>query len=52
MSSRLRKHDELVIDELQNPEMVKSYLGVALEEYELDGDLSFFLEALRNVAEA
>lgn len=41
-----------MIDELRNPEMAKSYLEVALEEYELDGDLSFFLEALRNVAEA
>ncbi|MDF5715812.1 MAG: hypothetical protein PUP93_18485 [Rhizonema sp. NSF051] len=27
-------------------------MEVALEEYELDGDLSFFLEALHNVAEA
>ncbi len=52
MSNRFRDHHEVVIDELQNPEMAKSYLEVALEEYELDGDLSFFLEALRNVAEA
>lgn len=52
MHNRLRNHDELVIDELQNPAMAKSYLEVALEEYEMDGDLSFFLEALRNVAEA
>ena len=52
MSNRFRDHHEVVIDELRNPEMAKSYLEVALEEYELDGDLSFFLEALRNVAEA
>jgi DNA-binding phage protein len=52
MSHRLRHHDELVIDELRNPEMAKSYLEVALEEYEQDGDLPFFLQALRNVVEA
>lgn len=52
MSNRFRDHHEVVIDELRNPEMAKSYLEVALEEYEMDGDLSFFLEALRNVAEA
>ncbi|MBR8834065.1 MAG: putative addiction module antidote protein [Stigonema ocellatum SAG 48.90 = DSM 106950] len=52
MSNKLRDHHEVVIDELRNPEMAKSYLEVALEEYEQDGDLSFFLEALRNVAEA
>ena len=52
MSHRLRHHNEVVIDELRNPEMAKAYLEVALEEYELDGDLPFFLQALRNVAEA
>lgn len=32
--------------------MAKAYLDVALEEYEQDGDLAFFLEALQNVAQA
>jgi probable addiction module antidote protein len=52
MSKKLRSHDEVVLEQLQNPEMAKSYLDVALEEYEQDGDLAFFLEALRNVVEA
>jgi probable addiction module antidote protein len=41
-----------VIEQLLNPEMAKVYLDVALEEYQQDGDLAFFLEALRNVVEA
>jgi probable addiction module antidote protein len=52
MSKKLRSHDEVVLEQLQNPEMAKSYLDVAFEEYEQDGDLPFFLEALRNVVEA
>jgi probable addiction module antidote protein len=52
MSKKLRNHDEVVIELLLNPEMAKAYLDVALEEYEQDGDLAFFLEALRNVVEA
>ncbi len=52
MSKKLRNHDEVVFEQLRNPEMVKAYLDVALEEYEQDGDIAFFLEALRNVVEA
>lgn len=52
MSKKLRNHDEVVLEQLQNPEMAKAYLDVALEEYEQDGDLAFFLEALRNIVEA
>ncbi len=52
MSKKLRTHDEVVLEQLQSPEMAKAYLDVALEEYEQDGDLAFFLEALRNVVEA
>lgn len=52
MSKKLRNHEEVVIEQLRNPEIAKAYLDVALEEYEQDGDLAFFLEALRNVAEA
>lgn len=52
MSKRLRTHDEVVIEQLRNPDMAKAYLEIALEEYEQDGDLPFFLEALWNVVEA
>ena len=52
MSKKLRNHDEVVFEQMLNPEMAKAYLDVALEEYEQDGDLAFFLEALRNVVEA
>ncbi|WP_373529880.1 DNA-binding protein [Nostoc sp.] len=51
MSKKLRNHEEVVIEQLRNPEMAKAYLNTALEEYEQDGELAFFLEALRNVAE-
>jgi len=52
LSKKLRNHDEVVIEQLLNPEMAKAYLDVALEEYEQDGNLAFFLEALRNAVEA
>ncbi|GAA6618869.1 DNA-binding protein [Scytonema sp. NUACC26] len=52
MSKRLRTHDEVVIEQLRDPDMAGAYLEIALEEYGQDGDLPFFLEALRNVAEA
>jgi probable addiction module antidote protein len=52
MGKKLRSHDEVLLEQLQNPEMAKAYLEVALEEYELSGELASFLEALRNVVEA
>ncbi|MEH1788797.1 MAG: addiction module antidote protein [Nostoc sp.] len=52
MSKKLRNHDEVVFEQMLNPEMAKAYLDVAIEEYEQDGDIAFFLEALRNVVEA
>jgi probable addiction module antidote protein len=52
MGKTLRNHDAVVLEQLQNPDMAKAYLDVALEDYEQDGDLAFFLEALRNVVEA
>lgn len=52
MGKKFRNHDEVLLEQLQNPEMAKAYLEVALEEYEQDGELTFFLEALRNVVEA
>ena len=41
-----------MLEQLQNPEMAKAYLDVALEEYEQGGELTFFQEALQNVAKA
>lgn len=52
MSKKLRNHDEVVFEQMLNPEMAKAYLDVAIEQYEQDGDIAFFLEALRNVVEA
>ncbi|MDE0554866.1 MAG: hypothetical protein OXI24_11655 [Candidatus Poribacteria bacterium] len=37
---------------LADPEKARSYLDVALEEYQVDGDTSFFLVGLGNVVEA
>lgn len=52
MSKKLRNHDEVVFEQMLNPEMASAYLDVAIEEYEQDGDIAFFLEALRHVVEA
>lgn len=43
---------EYLIERLTNPEKARAYLNVSLEEYQVDGDLSFFLLGLRNVVEA
>ncbi|MDJ0617968.1 MAG: hypothetical protein QNJ63_14690 [Calothrix sp. MO_192.B10] len=51
MGKKLRNHDQVVLEQLLDPEMAKAYLDVALEEYEHDGDSAFFLEALRNLVE-
>lgn len=40
------------IEKLRDPEEARTYLSVALEEYEQDGDTEAFLLALRDVAEA
>ena len=37
---------------LADPEKARCYLNVSLEEYQVDGDTSFFLVGLRNVVEA
>ncbi len=42
MSKKLRNYDEVVFEQMLNPEMAKAYLDVALEEYQQDGDLAFF----------
>ncbi len=44
-------HDDL-IESLKDPEEAAVYLQVALDEYQQDGDIEFFMKALRNVAEA
>lgn len=45
-------YHENLIASLRDPEEATTYLKLALEEYEVDGDTSPFLLALRNVAEA
>jgi probable addiction module antidote protein len=42
----------VLADSLKDLLRAQAYLDVALEEYEQEGDLPFFLQALRNVAEA
>jgi probable addiction module antidote protein len=48
----LRTFKSDLLKDLQDPEYAKTYLSVALEEYEQDKDASAFLTALRDVAEA
>ncbi len=40
------------LEKLQNPQEARTYLAVALEDYEKHGDREAFLLALRDVAEA
>ena len=47
-----RSYHESLIQTLSNPEEARTYLAVAMEEFEMDGDKDHFLLALRNVAEA
>jgi probable addiction module antidote protein len=42
----------ILTESLSDPEQAQAYLDVALSDYAEDGDLPFFLEALRHVAEA
>lgn len=44
-------HDILMEDLADSAEAI-GYLDVSLEEYQIDGDTSFFLRGLRNVVEA
>jgi len=51
--AQFRDSNEVFMEELRNSkEDQELYLQVALEEYEEDGNLEFFLMALRNIAEA
>ena len=45
-------HDYLIERLAANKEEAIGYLDVALEEYQEDGDTSFFLKGVRNVVEA
>src|SRR5579863_6791421 len=45
-------YDEWLIKSLRNKNEAATYLQVALDEYQKDGDLEAFLLALRHVAEA
>ncbi len=49
---KLRTFHEFLMEELANREHAIGYLDVALEEYQEDGDTSFFLKGIRNVVEA
>lgn len=40
------------MEDLADPVEAISYLDVSLEEYQMDGDIPFFLKGLRNVVEA
>jgi probable addiction module antidote protein len=48
----MRTFKEALHEDLKNPLEAKSYLEVALENYEEDKDVEAFLMALRDVAEA
>ena len=43
---------EYLMEQLAEPEKAMHYLDVSLEEYQVDGDTSFFLLGLQNVVEA
>jgi probable addiction module antidote protein len=45
-------YEEWLIHSLENKKEAATYLQVALDEYQKDGDLEAFLLALRHVAEA
>ena len=49
---KLRTLQEFLRERLANKEKAISYLDVSLEEYQIDGDTSFFLQGIRNVIEA
>ena len=40
------------MEDLADPAEAIGYLDVSLEEYQMDGDIPFFLKGLRNVVEA
>lgn len=47
-----RSWDNFMHDELTNPAQAQAYLEVAIEEFQDNGDVEHFLEALRYLAKA
>lgn len=47
-----RDFNDLLMENLRDPEDAKLFLSVILEEYEEDGDIEAFLLALKDVTEA
>ena len=50
--SKFSNFKDSLLDDLKDPNYAKTYLSVALEEYENSKDTLSFLTALRDVAEA
>ena len=49
---KYRTWHEVLMEDLADPAEAISYLDVSLEEYQIDGDIPFFLKGIRNVVEA
>ena len=49
---KLRTLQEFLRERLADTEKAIDYLDVSIEEYQIDGDTSFFLKGIRNVIEA
>ena len=47
-----KKHDDFLVESLQDPKEIAAYLNVALEDAFEEGDFRLFLLALRDVAVA
>ena len=52
IQQNMGNYEEWLVNSLKNKKEAATYLQVALEEYQTDGDLEAFLLALRHVAEA
>ena len=49
---KYRTWHQILMEDLADSAEAIGYLDVSLEEYQIDGDTSFFLQGLRNVVEA
>ena len=49
---KYRTWHQILMEDLADSAEAIGYLDVSLEEYQIDGDTSFFLRGLRNVVEA
>ena len=52
IQQNMGNYEEWLVNSLKNKKEAATYLQVALEEYQTNGDLEAFLLALRHVAEA